>query len=189
MRFWKNNRVDYRPARRIEQSHIWHRTCVPELRVLANRTMIVASLAGAFTWLLWHQTDLELNTRALAAIYHAYLSVQRKHPKNVDGFGKNLDIRLIEYRWPRIICRPFLSSSITQWSIFMARTGLFQAFRWAENGTRGEQRENNKRAGIDKKKQHVNYAMASIFSLSLYSTYSARWPAANQVFLLHITPT
>ena len=52
MRFWKNNRVDYRPARRIEKSHIWYRTCVPELRVLANRTMIVASLAFAFTWLL-----------------------------------------------------------------------------------------------------------------------------------------
>ena len=66
-------------------------------------------------------------------------------------FWENLDIRLIEYRWPRIICRHFLSPSITQWSIFMVSTGLFQAFRWAENGTSGEQRENNKRAGIDKK--------------------------------------
>ena len=47
-----------------QKSHIWYTTCVPELRALANRTMIVASLAGAFTWLLWNQTDLELNTRA-----------------------------------------------------------------------------------------------------------------------------
>ena len=29
-------------------------------------------------------------------------------------------------------------------------TGLFQAFRWAENGASGEQRGNNKRAGIKK---------------------------------------
>ena len=64
-------------------------TCVPELRVLANRTMIVASLACAFTWLLWHQTDLKLNTSAFAATYHEYWSVQHEHPKNVDKFGKN----------------------------------------------------------------------------------------------------
>jgi len=31
-------------------------TCVPELRVVVNRTMIVASLACACTWLLCHQT-------------------------------------------------------------------------------------------------------------------------------------
>ena len=100
MRFWKNNRVDYRPVRRIVRSHIWYRTCVPELRVLANGTMIV--------------------------------------------------VQLIDYRWPRIICRLQLSPPITQWSIFMVSTGLFQAFRWAENGASGEQRENNKRAGIEK---------------------------------------
>ena len=33
----------------------------------------------------------------------------------------------------------------------MVSTDLFQAFRWAENGASGEQRENNKRAGIEKK--------------------------------------
>ena len=32
----------------------------------------------------------------------------------------------------------------------MVSTDLFQAFRWAENGASGEQRENNKRAGIEK---------------------------------------
>ena len=187
MRFWKNNRVDYRPEKRIKKSHILYRTCVPELRVLANRTMIVASLACAFTWLLWHQTDLELNTRALAAIYHAMPYTM--HIKNVDGFGKNLDIRLIEYRWPRIICRPFLSSSITQWSISWH---VLACFRRSDERrmARVESREKiiSGRESI-KKKQYVNYAMASIFSLSVYSTYSARWPAANHVFLLHITPT
>ena len=57
---------------------------------------------------------------------------------------------IIEYRWQRIVCRLLLSPAITQWSIFMVSTGLFQAFRWAENGASGEQRENNKRAGIEK---------------------------------------
>ena len=66
---WK---IENRPARRIEKSHIWYSICVPELRVLANRTMIVASFACTFTWLLWHQTDLKLNTRTFAATYHAY---------------------------------------------------------------------------------------------------------------------
>ena len=99
MRFWKNNHVDYRPARRIVRSHIWYRTCVPEVRVLANGTMIV--------------------------------------------------VQLIDYRWPRIICRLQLSPPITQWSIFMVSTGLFQALRWAENGASGDQRENNKRVGIE----------------------------------------
>ena len=32
----------------------------------------------------------------------------------------------------------------------MVSADLFQAFRWAENGASGEQRENNKRAGIEK---------------------------------------
>ena len=32
----------------------------------------------------------------------------------------------------------------------MVSTSLFQAFRWAESGTSVEQRENNKRAGIEK---------------------------------------
>ena len=32
----------------------------------------------------------------------------------------------------------------------MVSTDLFQAFRWAENGACGEQRENNKQAGIEK---------------------------------------
>ena len=59
-------------------------------------------------------------------------------------------IQFIEYRWPRIICTLLLSPPITQWSIFMVNTRLFQAFRWAENGASVEQRENNKRAGIEK---------------------------------------
>ena len=32
----------------------------------------------------------------------------------------------------------------------MVSTDLFQAFRGAENGASGEQRENNKRAGMEK---------------------------------------
>ena len=32
----------------------------------------------------------------------------------------------------------------------MVSADLFQAFRWAENGVSGEQRENNKRVGIEK---------------------------------------
>ena len=39
----------------------------------SNRTIIVVvSLVFAFTWLLWHQMDLKLNTRAFLATYHAY---------------------------------------------------------------------------------------------------------------------
>ena len=94
--------------------------------------------------------------------------------QNVDRFGKNLAIQIIEYHWSRIICRFLLSPSITQWSIFMVSAGLFQAFRWAENGASGKQRENNKRTGIEKESKYVNYTIASIFSLSGYSTYSAR---------------
>ena len=47
-------------------------TCIePELSNVIN-VMIVSSLACVLTWLPWHQTDLKLNTRALAATYLAF---------------------------------------------------------------------------------------------------------------------
>ena len=49
------------------------RVCLNVIRTFSNRTIIVvASLAFAFTWLLWHQMDLTLNTRAFLATYHAH---------------------------------------------------------------------------------------------------------------------
>ena len=53
---------------------------------------------------------------------------------------------------------PFVARNfyIAQWSIFMVSTDLFQAFRWAENGASGEQRENNKRTGVEKESKYVN---------------------------------
>ena len=36
--------------------------------------MIVVSLAFAFTWLLWHQTDLKLNTRTFALSHSMHIS-------------------------------------------------------------------------------------------------------------------
>ena len=62
-------------------------------------------------------------------------------PRMWTVLGKTSYIRLIGYRWPRIICRLLLTHPITQWSIFMVSTDLFQAFRWAENGASGEQRK------------------------------------------------
>ena len=38
----------------------------------------------------------------------------------------------------------------------MVSTDLFQAFRRAENGASGEQRENNKRTGVEKESKYVN---------------------------------
>ena len=47
-----------------------------ELRVLANRIMIVVSLACAFTWLPWHQTDLKRNTRTFALSHSMHISTR-----------------------------------------------------------------------------------------------------------------
>ena len=47
-----------------------------ELRALANRIMIVVSLACAFTWLPWHQTDLKLNTRTFALSHSMHISTR-----------------------------------------------------------------------------------------------------------------
>ena len=47
-----------------------------ELRALANRIMIVVSLACAFTWLPWHQTDLKFNTRTFALSHSMHISTR-----------------------------------------------------------------------------------------------------------------
>ena len=47
-----------------------------ELRALANRIMIVVSLAYAFTWSPWHQTDLKLNTRTFALSHSMHISTR-----------------------------------------------------------------------------------------------------------------
>ena len=65
----------------------------------------------------------------------------------------------------------------------MVSADLFQAFRWAENGASGEQRENNKRAGIEKESN-----MSIIAQWRPYFHCQRIQPthlAANHVFLLH----
>ena len=52
MCFWKKQSRRLQAGKKNRKVSYLYRTCVPELRVLANRTMIVASLACAFTWLL-----------------------------------------------------------------------------------------------------------------------------------------
>ena len=47
-----------------------------ELRELANRIIIVVSLACAFTWLPWHQTDLKINTRTFALSHSMHISTR-----------------------------------------------------------------------------------------------------------------
>ena len=57
---------------------------------------------------------------------------------------------------------------------FHGKYWLFQAFRWAENGTSGEQRENNKRAGIDKKKTVCQLRNdVYIFTVSVFDLLSS----------------
>ena len=66
-------------------------------------------------------------------------------------------------------------------------SGVQMSGEWRE--WRAE-RKKKPAGGNRKRKQYVNYCtMASVFSLSANSTYSARWPAANHVFFLHITPS
>ena len=65
--------------------------------------------------------------------------------------------------------------SITQWSIFMVSTGLFQVFRWAENGASGEQRE-KKTSGRESKKKTICQLLHNgvrIFTLSEFSLLSS----------------
>ena len=56
----------------------------------------------------------------------------------------------------------------------MVSTDLFQAFRWAENGASGEQRENNKRAGIEKESNmSILHNGVSIFTVSVFDLLSS----------------
>lgn len=70
-----------------------------------------------FTWLLWHQMDLILNTRAFSATCHAYKYAEHRYPKNVDRFWKNLVIQSKMCRWPIIVCGLLLLPAIRSFTV------------------------------------------------------------------------